>query len=82
MNATRRVVTAITALAALASVAVLGASAAFSAAMPPGQEIIQNNAKAFFDSVFADLAKTPNAINTPTNREKLRDIGWARLNTD
>jgi hypothetical protein len=71
---------AITGLAALAGAAVLDAPAAFSATVPPRQEIIQNTAKAFFDSVFADISKTPNAINTPTNREKLRDIGWARLN--
>jgi hypothetical protein len=80
MGARRSTVTGIMALAALAGIAVFGASTAFSATVPPGQET--NTAKAYFDSVFSELAKKASAINTPTNREKLRNIGWVRLKSN
>ena len=67
---------AVMALTAL-GIAVLTPGAAFSATIPAAGEV--NTAKTYFDLVFAELSRTPIAINTPANREKLRSIGWSRL---
>jgi hypothetical protein len=36
--------------------------------------------RADFDQAFTDAAAASRLGNTPTNREKLRNIGWKRLN--
>lgn len=36
--------------------------------------------RAEFDQTFADAAAASRSVNTPTNRERLRDAGWKRLN--
>jgi hypothetical protein len=69
---------ALVALAAVAGIAFAAAPAAFAATVPAGTQM--QTAQAYFDSVFAELAKLRSAINTPSNREKLRDIGWSLLN--
>ena len=32
-----------------------------------------------FHQAFADASVRPDRENTPTNREKLRDVGWTRI---
>jgi hypothetical protein len=32
-----------------------------------------------FNQAFADATVRPDRVNTPANREKLRDSGWARI---
>jgi hypothetical protein len=35
--------------------------------------------KVDFSQIFADASATPRRNNTPANREKLRNTGWARM---
>jgi hypothetical protein len=59
--------------------AVVGSSAAWSnTADPVGGRAYMTRAE--FDQAFADAAAASRPGNTPANRERLRNIGWKRLN--
>jgi hypothetical protein len=64
---------------ALGGVVLVGSTVAWSnTAGPVGGQAYMTRAE--FDQAFADAAAASRLGNTPTNRERLRDIGWKRLN--
>ena len=74
----RQIVSAVGSTLALGCVVVIGSTVAWSnIVVPPGQAYAS---KAEFERAFADLGSLPQSLNTAPNREKLRAIGWQRLN--
>ena len=75
----RHRITGFVAAIVLGSGAMVGSGAAWSnTADPAGGRAYMTRAE--FDQAFADAAVASRLGNTPTNRERLRNIGWRRLN--
>ena len=75
----RQVISGFTAAIALGGVVLVGSTAAWSNVAGPadGRAYVT---RAEFDQAFADAVAASRPGNTPATRERLRNIGWKRLN--
>jgi hypothetical protein len=67
----------------VAAIAIGGAAVSSNAAWSNTAEPVGGRAyatRAEFDQAFADAAAASRTGNTPANRERLRNVGWKRLN--
>jgi hypothetical protein len=63
---------------ALGCVVIVGSTVAWSNIVAPVGEA--HMTRIDFNRTFTDAAAAQSPVNTPANRERLRDIGWSHLN--
>jgi hypothetical protein len=74
----RTIINVLGAILAVACVVVIGSTVAWSNIVVPVSRAYTT--KAQFDQAFTDAAAAPQSLNSAPNREKLRNVGWKRLN--